>query len=244
MVGTQSFATGAPAEDGPEAAIQTATIQINTAAFAPDGTVTHTNGDKVVSAQVTTTDGAVATASSSVNLTFVNPDLLIGTLSAANSAVSAASQLWHGGDVTVGITPVPYSGKTVGSISVTLVQDPSAPTATVVSEDTAPFSFVFSADCEEPDELCLWQSDTADPDNLNITAAAYTDGSAFTLGGTPPGGRSTRICSQRSTGLPRWWRFSTTSLQSSTPPLRPRTMPSRFPRRWQTGPTFAVTTAG
>ena len=181
VVGTQSFTTGAPAEDGPEAATRTATIQINTAAHV-DGTVAHTNGDKVVSAQVTTTDGAVATASSSVNLKFVNADLLIGTLSAVNSAVSAASQLWHGGDVTVGVTPVPYSGKTVGSISVTLVQDPSAPTATVVSEDTAPFSFVFSADCEEPDELCLWQSDTADPDNLNITAAAYADGSTFALG--------------------------------------------------------------
>ena len=188
VVGTQSFATGAPAEDGPEAAIRTATIQINTAEFAADGTVTYTNGPKVVSAQVTTIDLAVATASSSVNLIFVNPDLLIGTVSAANSAVSAASQLWRGGDVTVDVVAVAHSGKTVGSISVTLTQDPSAPTATVVTATAAPFSFLFSADCTDPDELCLWQSDIIDPDFLNITAAAYTDGSTFALGGTPPGG--------------------------------------------------------
>ena len=189
VVGTQQFSTGAPAEDGPAAAVRPVTIQINTAAFAAGGTVTHLNGPKVVSATATTINAAgqksTATATNSQTLTLVNQDLLIGTVSSARSAVSGASQLWRGGDVTVGVTPVPYSGKTLGSISVTLVQDPSAPTTTVVTEVTAPFSLVFSADCEEPDELCLWQSDTADPDNLNITAAAYTNGSPFTLGTGP-----------------------------------------------------------
>ena len=190
VVGTQTFSTGAPAEEGPDAAERTATIQINSAAcgVAPgticgigNGDPTHSSGAHVVTAEVVTSDGATASASQSTNLTFANADLLIGTLSMVDTAVSATSQLWGGGDATVGVTPVAYSGKTVGSITVTLVQTPGAPvTTTAVTEDTAPFTCVFSSDTG--DELDGWQTDAADPDALNITAAAYTDGSGFALG--------------------------------------------------------------
>ena len=69
VVGTQDFSATAPAEDGPAAAILMVTIPINTAAYQ--------NGTKVLSAQITTTDGAGGTrttmANSSVSLTFANP---------------------------------------------------------------------------------------------------------------------------------------------------------------------------
>ena len=100
VVGTQTFATGAAAEDGPEGAERNATIQIGTAfcgaspgtpCASGNGTPTFATGNHSISAMVTTADAATATAANSVSLTFANPDIIIGVLTSSSTPMSAVS---------------------------------------------------------------------------------------------------------------------------------------------------------
>ena len=195
VVGTQQFSTGAPAEDGPAAAVRPVTIQINTAAFAAGGTVTHLNGPKVVSATATTINAAgqksTATATNSQTLTLVNPDVLLGALSSTGgTAVSVASQLWYGGSLTATITPVLYSGLTLGTLTVTYTDaNVNAPAAgATVTATAAPWATTFSSTAVAPGcaagsgPLCGHSSNPVLPDGLSVTGAAYTNGTVFALG--------------------------------------------------------------
>ena len=100
VVGTQQFSTGARAEDGPAGAVRPVTIQINTAACAVGGTVTHLNGPKVVSATATTINAAgqksTATATNSQTLTLVNPDVLLGALSSTGGTADGGAATFPG----------------------------------------------------------------------------------------------------------------------------------------------------
>ena len=200
VVGTQVFSTGAPAEDGPDAAERNATIQIGTAfcgavpgtpCASGNGTPTFLSGDHVISATVTTIDEATATAANSVNLTFANADLLLGALTAAGgTAVSALSQLWYGGSLTVTTTPVLYSGLVLGTVTVTHTDaNLNAPLAgAAVTATAAPWATTFSSTAVAPGcavgsgPLCGHSSNGLLPDGLSYTGAAYTNGTAFTLG--------------------------------------------------------------
>ena len=177
VVGTQSFSTGAPAEDGPGGAIRTATIQINTAAFAADGTPTHTNGPKVVSAQVTTTNGAggtsTATAASSVNLTFANTNTFAATVEATNTAVGGNGLGYYGGSLTTTLVPVIYDGLTVREVTTTFSNAGAGPVAVVTDPSGPSFGTLYS--------LLGYQTPAAalGTETITITAARYIDGTAF-----------------------------------------------------------------
>ena len=177
VAGTQSFTTGAPAEDGPDAAIRTATIQINTAAFAADGTPTHTNGPKVVSAQVTTTDGAggtsTATAASSVNLTFTNTNTFAATVEATYTAVGGNGLAYYGGSLTTTLVPVIYDGLTVEEVTTTFSNAGAGPVAVVTDLSGPSFGTFYS--------LFGYQTPAAalGTETITITAARYSDGTAF-----------------------------------------------------------------
>ncbi len=193
VVGTQTFTTGAPAEDGPDSAERNATVQIGTAfcgavpgiPCAPgNGTPTFGSGNHVISAQVNTSDGATATASNSVNLTFANPDVLLGALTAAGgTAVSALSQLWWGGALTATITPVLYSGLTLGTLTLTYTDNngngPAAGGA--LTATAAPYAVTFPS-AAGTSSLIGHSSNGLVPDVLAVTGAAYTNGTAFALG--------------------------------------------------------------
>ncbi len=209
VVGTQTFSTGAP-EEGAEGAERNATIQINTAAYgaAPGALCAVGNGaptypaatpgtpnNRVVSATVTTQDGATASASNSRSLTFTNPDVIIGQLSSATSAVSGAAVLWMGGSLTLDLEPVLYSGLTMGSIATALSINNATPPApfpgpfaggVAITDLAAPFQNVYSASCVAPiGPICNYQTDVVGfpGDGATITAATYSNGTAFNVVG-------------------------------------------------------------
>ncbi len=194
VVGTQTFATGAAAEDGPEGAERNATIQIGTAfcgaspgtpCASGNGTPTFATGNHSISAMVTTADAATATAANSVSLTFANPDIIIGVLTSSStpmSAVSAASQLWYGGSLTATWTPVLYSGLTLGTLTSTYTDNDGVGVLATgpVTATAAPWATTFSA--AVGGQLVGHSSSGLLPDFVSVTAAAYTTGAAFALG--------------------------------------------------------------
>ena len=142
-----------------------------------------------------TSDGATATALNGVNLTFANPDVILGTLSSATSAVSGAAVLWMGGNLTLDLEPVLYSGLTLGSVAagVTTTNAGSAGPiiglgTTTLTDVAAPWQAVFAggqgtvwAPCvaAATDPLCGYQSAPGGGDVVVIGAATYSDGTAF-----------------------------------------------------------------
>ena len=207
VVGEQSFATGAPREDGPEGAVRRVTIQISTAACGPapgtvcargNSTPTFQTGEHVVSARITSTDGgggtSIVTASQDRGLTFMNADALVGTLSSTTSAVTSSSVLWRGGSLILDVEPVLYSGRTLGSVVATLTTNNGAPPApfsgvgtTTLTDLAAPWNFVFEGNqgtswnpcADAADPLCGYQSAPGGGDEVTLGAVLYSNGDPF-----------------------------------------------------------------
>jgi hypothetical protein len=180
---TQSFS--APGDmDSPDLAPSGEYIfTLNTAEFANDGSVTYENGPRDISVEAST--ATEETVASGVSLTFANADFFAagGSTSVERTALGPAGLTWFGGDVTVEIVPVIYSGGTVASVSVAWQNvngvDAGCPAASTDTE--APFVFAYpntasGAACD----LAGYQSPggTANPDNFNVVGATYAGGTA------------------------------------------------------------------
>ena len=168
-------------EDGPEAAATFEPVfTILTNAF--DGTTgapMWLDANHTLSAVVDLTNASQASVATSMQLTFANPDMLIATVEPGVSAVGTlapnAGKLFYGGDQTVNLLPVLYSGKTLATAAVNFSGNGSSESAT-----TFPADVVFEAECDTPGPLCGYQSAAADVDKFTISAALYTDGTSAT----------------------------------------------------------------
>ncbi len=94
---------------GVEAASAPITLSFNTAFFnSTTGAVNFRNGQITIKGVVHTTQGT-QTSSSLTQLTLNNPDVLIGTVSSAATAVDVNALAWQGGAQTVTVIPVFYT---------------------------------------------------------------------------------------------------------------------------------------
>ncbi len=178
----------AGAEGGPEAAATFEPVfTILTGAFDGEtGEPMWLDANHTLSAVVNLTNAAQSSVETSMTLTFANPDVVVATVAPGVSAVGTlapnSGRLFYGGDQTVNLLPVLYSGKALASTSVTFYQGPG--TGTAVGSKTAttlPGSVVLSASCVAPaGALCGYQSPAMDVDHFNISAALYTDGTSAT----------------------------------------------------------------
>ena len=194
-VASQDFSSGVAGEDEAMAAPTSLVLSVNTAFATAAGVVSFPNAVYTLKGTISTSGPAGETtqvAQSSTSITTINPDALVGTLSSAASAVSAAAVLWLGGDITVDVVPVLFSGKIMGAIAMTLTglnPTPGAIAATI-TDVAAPYQAVFLSKCTgTPGPLCGYQSNAAGIgvpvvfDNVTIGAATYADGTTF-LGGS------------------------------------------------------------
>jgi Big-like domain-containing protein len=119
VVATQNLSTGvAPSA---EAAAAPVTLSFNTAAYnATTGAIAFKNGASVLKARARTAAGTQV-ASSLTSLTLNNADgVLVTTTTSGTSANDVNGLPWKSGNVSVAVTPVIYTGRTVATVSVTL----------------------------------------------------------------------------------------------------------------------------
>ncbi len=173
----------AGAEGGPEAAATFEPVfTILTGAFDGEtGEPMWLDANHTLSAVVNLTNAAQSSVETSMTLTFANPDVVVATVAPGVSAVGTlapnSGRLFYGGDQTVNLLPVMYSGKSLASTAVTFYQGPGTGTAiSSLTATTLPGSVVFAGD----DDLAGYQSPAMDVDHFNISAALYTDGTSAT----------------------------------------------------------------
>jgi len=111
IVAKQTLASGNVAPDASEASAPI-TLSFNTASFnTTSGVPSFKNGVCAIKGKAITSSGTPAvtstTTSTSLSLTLVNPDVVIGNMTASKTALNPTTGLtWNGGTVTVSITPV------------------------------------------------------------------------------------------------------------------------------------------
>ncbi len=184
--GCQTLGSGVAGQAAaPEAAATfEPTFTILTDAFdATTGAPTWLNQDHQLSAVVDLTNASQSTVQTSMTLTFANADMIVAEVSPEFSAVGSlapnSGKLYYGGDQTVDLTPVLYSGKTLASASVQFTGNATSKTAT-----TFPGSVMFTNDpasgSTPAGPLFDYQSAAPDVDQFNISAALYSDGTSAT----------------------------------------------------------------
>ena len=140
VVATQNLGS---ADKAPVAEESTApvTLSFNTAAFnSTSGAVAFKNGACTIKGRVRTTAGT-QTASSTTSLTLNNADILVATTTIPNSAPAANGLVWRGGAVTVSAVPVMYSGATIASGTVALMNAASAAHPTQYGQNGNPVAY-------------------------------------------------------------------------------------------------------
>jgi len=127
VVATQSVANGDVAPLSAEESTAPITLSFNTAAFnAANGTVAFKNGACSLKASAVTTTGTIV-ASSGTPITLNNADFVSATMtttpSTGQNATASDSKglVWRAGAVNVTAIPVIFSGTTVATATVTLV---------------------------------------------------------------------------------------------------------------------------
>ena len=141
VVATQNLASAAVAPVAAEESNAPVTLSFNTAAFtAANGQVAFKNGACTIKGRVRTTAGT-QTASSTTSLTLNNTDILVATTAIPNSAPAANGLVWRGGAVTVTAVPVMYSGATIASGTVQLMNAASALHSTQFGQNGAPVGY-------------------------------------------------------------------------------------------------------
>ncbi len=123
VVASQTLASAAQASA--EASAAPVTLSFNTAAFTDStGAVTYKNGACTIKARArtnATAGGAITTTTSTAqNIVLNNQDVVYGTLTSTKTAINPVTNLvWNGGDVTVRVVPLLFSGRTAGTLAVT-----------------------------------------------------------------------------------------------------------------------------
>jgi hypothetical protein len=143
-----------------EAASAPVQLSFNTASFnATTGAVSFHNGNCTLKGKARTAAGTQSGANTE-QLVLVNPDVIVGTMASSKSANDKGGLSWHGGDVTIAITPVFFTaGRT-------------AATQTINFE-----SGTFTANAAGPQSATFL--DTNDPASTNpLNINGITDGSA------------------------------------------------------------------
>ena len=121
VVATQNLGSADKAPIAAEESNAPVTLSFNTAAFtAANGSVAFKNGACTLKGRVRTASGNIV-ASSGTSLTLNNADILVATTTVPNSAPGANGLVWRGGAVTVSAVPVMYSGATIASGTVQLM---------------------------------------------------------------------------------------------------------------------------
>jgi hypothetical protein len=98
------------------------TLSFNTAQLnAAGNAVAFQNGACIITAQLITPAGSPAATPVNSQVTFANVDIVRANVSSARGpAADQAGNPWRGGDVTVAVTPLIYSGATPATVTVTL----------------------------------------------------------------------------------------------------------------------------
>jgi hypothetical protein len=127
VVATQTVASGDVAPLSAEESTAPITLSFNTAAFnAANGTVAFKNGACTLKASAVTTTGTIV-ASSGTPITLNNADFVSATMTTTPStgqnasAADAKGLVWRAGAVNVTAVPILYSGTTVVTATITLV---------------------------------------------------------------------------------------------------------------------------
>jgi len=181
----------AGADDLPMAAdgTLTATFSLLTNSFnATTGAADHGNGDHTLSAKLDLTNATQSSVQTTMGLTFNNQDIILATVEPAVTAVGGPDsdfgegKLWYGGDQTVHLLVVLYSGKTLSTAAVTFYGCEGFDET--ITADEFPGDVVFSA-ADDTEPLWDYESCDADDDVFEVGGALYDDGtSAAVLNGT------------------------------------------------------------
>jgi hypothetical protein len=115
VVATQTLASGNLVAEAAQAPI---TLSFNTAAFdSTTGAARVRNGTCTLKGRARTSTGT--TTSTGQQITLANQDVIIGNLASTKQGLDAQGLLWHGGDVTITVTPVFYSaGRNAASTTI------------------------------------------------------------------------------------------------------------------------------
>ena len=187
-----------------EAASAPVQLSFNTASFnATTGAVSFKNGSCTIKGRARTAAGTQSGSNTEI-LTLVNPDVIVGTMASSKQALNPGTGLsWHGGDVTIGVTPVFFTpGRS--AVSTTINFEGATATATgsgaqsVTFLDTnnpastSPLNIDGITDAFADEELGVTAVDNSGNNFFNpngsaiVTAASYLANPA--AGGVPPFG--------------------------------------------------------
>ncbi len=172
-----------------EAAAAPVQLSFNTASFnATTGAVSFHNGNCTLKGKARTAAGTQSGANTE-QLALVNPDVIVGTMASSKTANDKGGLSWHGGDVTISVTPVFFTAgrtaatQTINFESGTFTASAAGPqSATFLDTNdpasTNPLNINGITDSEADEELSVTVVDNSGNQFQNnngsiVTAASY-----------------------------------------------------------------------
>jgi len=180
LVGKQVF--GEPAPVAAELAMAPAPVDllfpIRTDAFDPaTGSVTHPNGDQLLTVRLASREGGPAAWTSSVQVRLANLDTFAATLEPDRGPVTGQDgEAWIGGALEVRLLPVLYTpGAALGSATVELRNPQAGEIVRGAAVGTGPLVVRFPSGAE-PSSLAGYVTPPGTVDRVRVVQARYANG--------------------------------------------------------------------
>jgi len=231
-----AITTLASANVAPEAVESAApvTLSFNTAQFnSTSGATAFKNGQCTLKARTrtnTTAGGTVTTTTTTGQaITLNNQDVLVGSLAASASNTDGRGLLWNGGNVTVTVTPVFYSGRTAATTTIAF----EGKSTQVTGAGTKTATFIDSNDPASTNPLDI--NNITDPVAINTLNVSVIDAAGQPFSTNPCG---TNLCSSQSVlaGAPAGIFPATSPFRLDTQKPAPGTFPITNNALQGTGP--------
>ena len=166
----------AVAEGEMEQVVLRPTFSIFTNDFDPvTGMPVYGNNTYDLSVVLDLENAAQSNVTTSMQLTFANADLFVGTVTPEVSAIGSNGFLYYGGSLGVSVVHVPFSGKTASSVTIGYY---NGGLLQAYTDGTAPFDFTISDGTGGL--LNGYQSAVVAGDYVWVTNAQYSDGTTAT----------------------------------------------------------------
>jgi hypothetical protein len=142
------------------------------------GAPVYANKSYVLSARLDLENAQESNVTTSMNLKFNNMDQFTGSVMATASAIGSNGYRYYGGDLTVTVFPVIYSGKTIASVTVTFSKNGAPKTFT---DTSSPFEMTIAkGTSSSPKDLWLYQTTAVAGDDVWVSGATFADGTVLT----------------------------------------------------------------